>query len=41
MDIPNDPALIGRTYSFQSLTTSSAAPAGLALSNPISFVIGP
>jgi len=39
--LPNDPALIGWTYSFQSLTSSSSAPAGWALSNPISFVIGP
>jgi uncharacterized protein DUF1565 len=39
--VPNDPTLVGSTFSFQSLTSSSAAPQGFALSNPISFVIAP
>ncbi|MFN0006466.1 MAG: right-handed parallel beta-helix repeat-containing protein [Planctomycetota bacterium] len=39
--VPNDPNLVGTTYSFQSLTSSSGAPQGWALSNPITFVIAP
>jgi len=39
--VPNDPNLVGTTYSFQSLTSSNGAPQGWALSNPITFVIAP
>lgn len=39
--IQNDPSLIGRTFSMQALTDSSAAPQGKAYSNPITFVIEP
>lgn len=39
--LPDDPSLIGRTLSFQSLTTSLVAPQGSALTNPISFVVQP
>jgi hypothetical protein len=39
--IPNDPALIGTTYSFQALTNSVLAPAGRAYTNPVTFTITP
>jgi hypothetical protein len=39
--VPDDPALVGTTFSFQSLTASSTAPQGWALSNPVSFVVAP
>jgi hypothetical protein len=39
--IPDDPALVGTTLSFQALTDSAAAPAGRAFTNPVTFVIGP
>jgi hypothetical protein len=40
-NVPDDPALIGRTFSMQTLTDSGAAPRGLALSNPVSYVLAP
>ena len=39
--IPNNPSLIGTTFSFQALTDSPLAPSGRAYTNPISFVIAP
>lgn len=39
--LPGNPALVGRTFSFQALTSSSAAPQGQAYTNPISFVVLP
>ena len=41
LPIPDNPALVGRTFSFQSLTNSNRAPQGSALSNPVTFVIAP
>jgi hypothetical protein len=39
--IPNDPVLIGTTYSFQALIDSATAPAGRAYTNPITFMVLP
>lgn len=39
--LANDPALAGTTFSFQGLTSSSAAPLGRAYTNPVSFVVLP
>jgi hypothetical protein len=39
--IPNSPALIGHTFSFQALTTSSLAPQGSAYTNVVSVTILP
>jgi hypothetical protein len=39
--VPNNPLLIGTTFSFQGLTDSAAAPLGSAYTNPISFVVLP
>jgi hypothetical protein len=37
--IPNIPALVGSTFSFQSLTQSLVAPKGAALTNVESFSV--
>ena len=37
--IPNIPALVGSTFSFQGLTQSLAAPKGAALTNVESFTV--
>jgi hypothetical protein len=37
--IPNVPALVGVTFSFQSLTQSLAAPKGAALTNVATFTV--
>ena len=39
--IPNNPVLIGKTFSFQALTHSFESPTGAAYTNPVSFVILP
>lgn len=39
--LPNNPVLVGQTFSFQALTSSSAAPLGQAYTNAISFVVLP
>lgn len=39
--IPNVPALIGRTFSFQGLTSSSLAPQGFAYTNVVSVTVVP
>ena len=39
--LPNNPLLVGQTFSFQALTTSNAAPLGQAYTNAISFVVLP
>jgi hypothetical protein len=39
--MPNNPALIGTTFSFQALTDSVLAPQGQAYTNPTSFVVMP
>jgi hypothetical protein len=39
--IPNNPVLIGTTFSFQALTDSVLAPQGQAYTNPTSFVVMP
>jgi hypothetical protein len=39
--LPSNPLLVGRTFSFQALTSSSAAPQGQAYTNAISFVVLP
>lgn len=39
--IPGNPALIGRTFSFQALTSSAAAPQGFAYTNAVSVTITP
>jgi hypothetical protein len=39
--IPNNPFFVGRTFTFQALTTSSLAPAGSAYTNAVSLTIVP
>jgi hypothetical protein len=39
--IPNNAFLVGHTFSFQALTTSSIAPQGSAYTNVVSFVVLP
>jgi hypothetical protein len=39
--IPDQPSLIGVTFSFQALTTSSLAPQGSAYTNVVSFTVLP
>ena len=39
--IPNDPALIGQTFSFQARTTSPNAPNGAAYTNAVQFTVLP
>jgi hypothetical protein len=39
--IPHALALVGRTFSFQALTSSSSAPSGFAHTNPVQFTVVP
>jgi hypothetical protein len=39
--LPNNPLLIGTTFSYQALTTSAVAPQGQAYTNATSFVVVP
>jgi hypothetical protein len=39
--IPSSPVLVGHTFSFQGLTTSSVAPQGSAYTNVVSFTVLP
>ncbi len=39
--IPNNPLLVGRTFSFQALTSSSLAPQGFAYTNVVAVTITP
>ena len=39
--LPNNPLLIGMTFSYQAQTSSALAPLGQAYTNPISFVVQP
>ena len=39
--IPPSPSLVGRTFSFQGLVTSAAAPQGFAYTNVVTFTIVP
>ena len=39
--IPNNPLLVGRTFSFQALTSSPLAPQGFAYTNAVSFTVLP